>query len=285
MIQKTNYIESPSAKAEFSALYKEILKKSNLTDDRYRKDCIISAFYSLTQHMNESPINITAITSTWEIICRHYADSLSAEAFIPYGSSVIDVGTGGGFPALPLAIVRPDIKITALDSTAKKIKYVENTANKLNLENLYSLCGRAEELCEICEIKSQIAKSNKNNCKSSQRAQAPIDQKNSEPFFRETFDVAISRAVAPLPVLCELCLPFVRVGGLFVALKGSSANEELERSKHAVKILGGEMTENKTIRLQAEKELLEHHVLIFQKKSKTPIIYPRKFAKINKNPL
>lgn len=265
MIQKKDNIETRVAYTDFSKLYRNIFEKSALSDERYMSDETIERFYALMQCMNDSDINITSITSAEDIICRHYADSISAERYIPINSSVIDVGTGGGFPAIPLAIVRPDIEVTALDSTAKKINYVKKTHEELGLNNVFALCGRAEELCNA-------SKSN-------------LSESNVELFYREKFDVAISRAVAALPILCELCLPFVRPGGIFVALKGASADEELKCSREAVRILGGEMAENKIINLYTEKEILEHHVLIFQKKRSTPIIYPRKFAKINKKPL
>ena len=151
-------------------------------------------------------MNVTAITECSRVALLHFADSITAEKFIPEGSRVIDVGCGGGFPTLPLAIVRPDIKILALDSTAKKLTFVDAVAKELDLK-VETLASRAEELA----------------CDES---------------YRESFDVAVSRAVARLNILSELCIPFVKVGGSFIAMKGQGGNIELEEAQSGIKKLG-----------------------------------------------
>ena len=148
--------------------------------------------------------NLTAITECEEVALRHFADSLTAADKIPEGACVIDVGCGGGFPTLPLAIARPDLAITALDSTAKKLVFVENMAKKLSL-NVKTLAARAEEI----------------------------------PECRESFDVATARAVSELRILCEITLPFVKVGGKLLAMKGASGDKELADAAQAITKLGG----------------------------------------------
>jgi len=191
--------------------------------------------------------NLTAITECEEVALRHFADSLTAADKIPEGATVIDVGCGGGFPTLPLAIARPDLAITALDSTAKKLVFVENMAKKLSL-NVKTLAARAEET----------------------------------PEYRESFDVATSRAVARMNLLTELCLPLVIVGGRFVAMKGASGREELSEAEDGIVKLGGNVTDVDAFTLLSAGE----RVLITVKKtSPTPPAYPRPWGKIKKKPL
>jgi len=191
--------------------------------------------------------NLTAITECEEVALRHFADSLTAADKIPEGATVIDVGCGGGFPTLPLAIARPDLAITALDSTAKKLVFVENMAKKLSL-NVKTLAARAEET----------------------------------PEYRESFDVATSRAVARMNLLTELCLPLVKVGGRFVAMKGASGREELSEAEDGIVKLGGNVTDVDAFTLLSAGE----RVLITVKKtSPTPPAYPRPWGKIKKKPL
>ena len=194
--------------------------------------------------------NLTAITDLDGIILRHFADSLTAARLIPDGASVIDVGTGGGFPSLPLAIARRDIKITALDSTAKKLEFVREAANTLSLKNITTLCQRAED----------YAKDN----------------------GRELYDCAISRAVARLSVLSELCVPLVRVGGSFIALKGADGLAELEEAKKGLLALGmGKVRTEEFTLLDAGERV----IVYAEKIKKTDAKYPRPYAKIKKSPL
>ena len=201
-------------------------------------------------------MNLTAIRDDAGCAVLHFADSLTAAYDIPQGANVIDVGCGGGFPCLPLAIARPDIRITALDSTAKKLGFVEYAARELGLDNLTTLCGRAEEL-------------------------------GRDPTYRERFDCATARAVASLDALCEICLPFVRVGGDFVAMKSRDTYQtELESAAPIVRKLGGSLASRRELTLRFpypdDRGDPERVLLTFAKRSATPASLPRKWAQIKK---
>ncbi|MCL2518686.1 MAG: 16S rRNA (guanine(527)-N(7))-methyltransferase RsmG [Oscillospiraceae bacterium] len=237
----------------FKDLYKEIFENNNLP--QFISDELIQKFAELTAEMlrvNEY-MNLTAITDTSDIIAKHYADSLLIAESIPHGASVIDIGSGAGFPALPLAVARPDLHITALDSTGKKTAYISDTAKLLGV-NINVINARAEI--------------------------AGHDKKH-----RERYDVACARAVAPLNVLMEYCLPFVKFGGKFIAMKGADINTEIDDAENAVVILGGEIAENKTFMLYQCEVSQKRNIIIIQKNKPTPIIYPRNNAQITKNPL
>ena len=199
--------------------------------------------------------NLTAITDVNKIILNHYADCATLASKLKKGASIIDVGCGAGFPSLPLAIVRPDVKILAVDSTAKRINYVSETAALLGLENIQSVTMRAED-------------------------------GGKSPEYREKFDYATARAVAELRVLAELTLPFVKVGGQFIAMKGKNAEFELSSAKKAIATLGGRDVKCEQITLKdGVGEPLTHPLIIVAKKEKTPMTYPRPFAQISKKPL
>jgi len=168
---------------------------------------------------------------------------------------VIDVGCGAGFPTLPLAIFRPDISVTALDGTAKRISYVAETAKMLGLGNVNAVSGRAEELAGTKE-------------------------------YREKFDLATARAVASLPVLSELCIPFVRVGGKMIAMKAQHAEDEINSSRRAVELCGGALSCVRSRQLlSSDDEIQERTLIVIDKIKKTPPEYPRHFSKISKKPL
>lgn len=199
-------------------------------------------------------INLTAITDPMGIVYKHFADSLTAFAAvdIPQGATFVDVGTGGGFPGMPLLIARPDLNGVLLDSTKKKLMFVDYCLNKLNLNNQgKTLHMRAEE----AGIKLEL---------------------------RNHFDFSFSRAVANLRDLSEYCLPLTKVGGTFVALKGAKAQEEIEKAKAAIKILGGEIVDVKQLFLS---DMGERNIVVIKKSSPTPPKYPRASAKIAKEPL
>ena len=169
---------------------------------------------------------------------------------MPKGAKVLDVGTGAGFPGIPLLIMRPDLDLTMIDSTAKKLKYVENTVNELGLIAT-TLHTRAEEAGQSKE-------------------------------YREKFDFVCSRAVAALNVLCEYCLPFVRQNGLFIAMKGAKAQEEIDGAKAAIKLLGGKIIAEKSFSLSDGGE---RTLVVIKKISQIPPKYPRPSAQIAKKPL
>ena len=218
---------------------------------------ITEKFYALTVRLLEEneKYNLTAITDPDKIILNHYADCLKLSAKLKKGASLIDVGCGAGFPTLPLALVRPDLKIVAMDSTAKRINYVRETAELLGLTNVSALVSRAEEA-------------------------------GMQPELRESFDYATARAVAEMRVLAELCLPFVRVGGKMIAMKGKNAEFELSAAKKAIAVLGGRGVSLEEVELcDPDGERATHPLIIIDKKERCPKDYPRPFAKISKKPL
>lgn len=198
-------------------------------------------------------INLTAITEPKEIAVKHFIDSLTVlKSFnIKKSSSMIDVGTGAGFPSVPLKIMRDDINLTLLDSLNKRINFLS-------------------QLCESLDIKAQTIHSR-------------AEDAGRNPSYREKFDIAVSRAVANLPSLCEYCIPFVKKGGAFIAMKGKDGLSELEAAKNAIGILGAKCSdENDYITLpDGEKRI----IFIIKKLQFTPEKYPRRGVKINKNPL
>ena len=197
-----------------------------------------------------SYMNLTAITDVTGVVYRHIADCLCAAKFIPKNAKVMDVGCGGGFPTLPLAIARPDLEITALDSTAKKLEFVKSVAKDLSL-SVKNLPARAEEVA-------------------------------NDPLYREAFDVCVSRAVARLSILDELCLPFVKVGGLFLALKGQDHEAELKEARLGIERLGGKVLSDAEYLIP---DAGTRSVTVIEKIKNTPKEYPRAFAKIKKAPL
>ena len=219
-----------------------------LTDEQLSR---FDALSDLLVEQNKT-MNLTAITDPDGIATKHFADSISvlAAAEIPSGARVLDVGTGAGFPGIPLLIMRPDIDLTMIDSTAKKLKYVENTVNELGLIAT-TLHTRAEEAGQSKE-------------------------------YREKFDFVFSRAVAALNVLCVYCLPFVKQNGLFIAMKGAKAQEEIDAAKAAIKTLGGKIIAEKTFSLADGGE---RTLVVIKKISQIPPKYPRPSAQIAKKPL
>ncbi|MBQ2998882.1 MAG: 16S rRNA (guanine(527)-N(7))-methyltransferase RsmG [Clostridia bacterium] len=200
-------------------------------------------------------MNLTAITDEKMIILRHFVDSVTVSRYLPENSRLIDVGCGAGFPTLPLAIFRPDLRITALDGTAKRIRYVEETARLLSLANVTAIAGRAEEYAQ-------------------------------DPNYRERFDAVTARAVAALPMLSELCLGFARVGGKMIAMKAQQASDEISLAKNAISLCGGELKEVVSCSLkQSDGEEEQRNLIIVQKITNTPKKYPRHFSQISKKTL
>ena len=218
-----------------------------------RSEC----FLKLTERMltENEKYNLTAITEPDKIILNHYADCATLAARLPKNAKIIDIGCGAGFPTLPLAILRPDVKILAADSTAKRVNYVKESAELLGLANVECVVMRAEDGAKLDE-------------------------------YREKFDFATARAVAEMRILTELCLPYVKVGGALIAMKGKNAEYELNSSKKAIATLGGGDVKVETVTLNNGKdEPLTHPLITVKKKAKTPNAYPRAYAQISKKPL
>ena len=237
----------------FREYFIRIFQKNGL--EAYSTDENIRKFYDLTVKMVETNkvMNITALTTVDKIIPLHYADCVKAAALIPQNATVADIGCGGGFPILPLAIVRPDLKLVGIDSTEKKIRYVQNTADELGL-SVTAISGRAEDLAKQTD-------------------------------YRDHFDVVISRAVARLNVLDELCMPFVRVGGRFIALKGAAGQEELSEAMNGIQKLGGQLQGTDEYSLFTADDEEKRVMVSIDKISATPKEYPRVFGAIKKKPL
>ncbi len=197
-------------------------------------------------------MNLTAITEPDGIAVRHFLDSLLllSAAKPKEGAAFIDVGTGAGFPGIPCKLVRQDLRLTLLDSLQKRIGFLEAALSALGIE-ASCVHARAEEA-------------------------------GRTPAFRESFDLASARAVARLRELCEYCLPFVRVGGLFAAMKGGDCGEELSETESAVQLLGGSVEDVKKYLLPDGSK---RAIILIRKISQTPTKYPRPFAKMKKHPL
>ena len=195
-------------------------------------------------------VNLTAITSPEGIEDRHFTDSLLFAAQPEVQGKMVDVGTGAGFPGLPLRVLEPSIRLTLLDSLNKRIQFLETVCRELDLPDVACVHARAEEFAAE---------------------------------HRESFDLAVSRAVAALPVLCELCLPLVRPGGKFLAMKSVESDAELAAAQHAIAVLGGAVEAVRDYAIPGTD--VRHRLIVVEKVKKTPEKYPRMFAKIKKNPL
>lgn len=213
----------------------------------------LERYRGLLLEWNEK-MNLTAITDPEEIRVKHFEDSLTcleSGLFTP-GVRVIDVGTGAGFPGLPLAMARPDISVTLLDSLKKRLLFLEEVIRQTDTKNAVTVHARAED-------------------------------GGRDKALREGFDIVVSRAVSRLAVLCEYTLPYLKVGGTLIALKGPSAEEELKEAENAIRVLGGGEASLKATAL--EDESLSHCLVMIKKVRPTPTIYPRKAGTPTKNPL
>lgn len=210
-------------------------------------------YYELLIEWNQK-MNLTAITGPQEVAVKHMIDSLSCydrEVFKP-DCSMIDVGTGAGFPGLPLKIMHPSFRLTLLDSLNKRVNFLQCVVRALGLNGVEVIHSRAED-------------------------------GSRQKLYRELFDVAVSRAVARLNILCELCLPFVKIGGYFVALKGAQYQQEIDEAKNAIALLGGRLERVQAVKLP---DIEDSRAVIYIKKVKPTInIYPRRPGLPEKNPL
>lgn len=240
----------------------------------YLKERLIAAGFSLSERQYEQMMlyyellieknkvmNLTAITAFEEVVNKHFVDSLAlarvfggqknAEAALR-GKSLLDLGTGAGFPGIPLKIVFPQLRVTLLDSLNKRIAFLNEVIEALGLENIEGYHGRAEDYGRQKE-------------------------------FREQFDYCVSRAVANLSTLSEYCMPFVRVGGSFIPYKSGNISDELNQAKKAVKVLGGDIKDIQTFVLSETD--IERSLVIIEKKEMTKKAYPRKAGKPSKEPI
>lgn len=208
-------------------------------------------YMSLLLEWNEK-INLTAITQPEEVKLKHFVDSLTVLKYINDDDRVIDIGTGAGFPGIPLKIMKENAKITLLDSLNKRINFLNIVIETLNLRNIQAIHGRAEEIAR-----------NK--------------------LYREKYDVVVSRAVANLSTLTEYMLPFVKVGGKCICMKGANVNEELKKAKNAIKELGGELERVDNFYLSDNGN--ERNIIVIKKIEETKSKYPRKAGTPSKEPL
>lgn len=201
---------------------------------------------------NALKFNLTSILDEKEVCVKHFFDSLQGEKFLTENANVVEIGSGGGFPSVPLKIERKDLKFTLIEATEKKCAYLKGVGELLNFENFDVVNGRCEELGKTLR-------------------------------FREVFDFAVARAVAPLNVLVEYLTPFLKVGGKALCYKGSSFKEEVENAKNALDVLGCKVMD------EYEYDLPDSYgkraIVVIEKKKPTPFTYPRTQAKIKKAPL
>lgn len=235
---------------EFKREFEKYLEKMSISLNKEQYDQFY-AYMVLLIEWNEK-INLTAITEPQEIILKHFVDSLTIAKYIEEGKTIIDMGTGAGFPGIPLKIYRNDVKVVLADSLNKRIKFLNEVIEKLQLKNIETIHCRAEEL-----------------------------GKNKE--YREKFDYATSRAVANLSTLSEYLLPFVKLNGSGVFMKTMEIDEELENAKKAIKILGGRI--EKVDKFEIPESDLGRSIIIVKKEKQTPSKYPRKPGTPAKEPL
>lgn len=221
-----------------------------VSDDKTEK---LAAYLDELLRVN-TYMNLTAVRDPQEAAVINIADCCACAKYIPENARLLDVGSGAGLPAFPFAIMRPDISVTALDSTGKKVNFISDTARLLGMNNLSAVCGRAEELA-------------------------------AKPEYREKFTAVSARAVARLNILSELCLPFLEKSGLFIAMKSRLADEELDEAGKGIKILGGRVKAVDTFTLNGSDVPLSRTIILTEKVCHTPGKYPRRYKSILSAPL
>lgn len=218
----------------------------NITDDIFDK---LSIYYRMLIEYNEKT-NLTAITEINDVYTKHFLDSILFSKLYKYGSTVCDIGTGAGFPGVVLKIIRPDLKVVLVDSLNKRVTFLQELIDRLNLSNIVAMHYRAEDI----EFKEK---------------------------YLNSFDYVVARAVAEMPILTEYCLPYVRVGGNFIAYKGLNYESELSRAERCIRLLGGKTKNilNKDIYNNSRA------IIIIEKITRTPFKYPRNGNKPRLKPI
>ena len=237
-------------KQEFKAKLKEEAMQFGIELSEKQQDNFYN-YMKLLLDWNEK-INLTAITEPKEVITKHFVDSLSITPYINENDRILDIGTGAGFPGIPLKIVLEKNEITLLDSLNKRINFLNEVIEKLDLKNIQAVHGRAEEFNKIDEN-------------------------------RENYDIIVSRAVAKLNVLLEYMLPFVKLNGRCICMKSADIDEELKEAENAIKILGGEIEKIDEITLKNTD--IKRKIIVIKKVNKTPSKYPRKAGTPAKEPI
>ncbi|MFD2209451.1 16S rRNA (guanine(527)-N(7))-methyltransferase RsmG [Virgibacillus halophilus] len=212
-----------------------------------------AAYYRILVEWNEK-MNLTAITAVEEVYLKHFYDSITAALYADFSrpARICDVGAGAGFPSIPLKICFPELQVTIVDSLKKRIGFLNHLSMELGLSGVAFYHDRAENFGKKAD-------------------------------FREKFDIVTARAVARMSVLSELCLPLCKKGGIFIAMKGAQANEELQEGKTAIEVCGGEIQDVHHFHLPNENS--ERSIMLIEKKRKTPKKYPRKAGTPNKDPI
>ena len=239
--------------SEYSAYLASVLNENGLSEFANEDICAkLANFCDYLLEQNQL-FNLTAIKTPEGAALLHFADSLTLSKYLPGGAKILDIGSGAGFPAIPIAIARPDIQVTALDSTQKRVNFINSAAKMLGLNNLTAICHRAEDVT------------------------------GSE--FKECFDIVTARAVASYPILLELCLPAVKVGGKFVAMKSKDVSRETLGIDKVSKMLSISKPAFNPSVLHHDDESFERCIVEITKLSSTPPKYPRTYAQIKKRPI
>ena len=238
---------------EYSAYLASVLSENAL--EKFATDEVCSKLSAFCDYLLEQNklFNLTAIKTPEGAALLHFADSLTLSEYLPEGAKILDIGSGAGFPAIPIAIARPDIQVTALDSTLKRVNFINSAAKMLGLDNLTAVCYRAEEVT------------------------------GSE--FKESFDIVTARAVAAYPILLELCLPAVKVGGKFVAMKSKDVSHETSGIERVSKLLSISTPKFNYSKIHHADESFERCIVEVVKNAPTTPKYPRAYAQIKKKPI
>ena len=237
---------------ELTPEFLDALSEMGVTLSEQQKEQFVT-YYEMLVEKNKV-LNLTTVTEFEEVLQKHFLDSLSVCRVLDLDApkKVIDVGTGAGFPGIPLKIAFPDLKVVLLDSLQKRLTFLEEVTTELGLENVSFLHARAEDA-------------------------------GKDPAYREQFDFCVSRAVANLSVLSELCLPMVKVGGSFVSYKSGKADEEIAHASRAIRILGGKKARKEHFLLPGSD--MERILVVVEKKEPTPKNFPRKAGIPAKKPI